>query len=803
MTSMMSLLSEKMNDVCKTDDGGFKYYLNNDETLKKLKKNAKNTEDLEELPLKKDNTIRIQFSTGAYMLAVAPLISFWKKNIGKQINSANTGGLDVTINDVVRDHDANGTTTQWIVHLMVEGEQVTITCYDTQVKMMIQGARMKEEYSKKALIPYLKDEINDRSKAIAQLNNDISQYDPSPKTGAVENSHDNSAASKAKSKPNVQKLTRASKKMLVEHSPPPLTMQSPPSSPPAPTSPTNLAARTPLPPSPITMAETHPSTPPPRLDLTKSQILPDIPFLTSLEENPTDDEDDEDDLEDASFVQAVEKQQPPNPPRKSVIVLGKKSDASPTNSPPPQHLYPNVVIRETIEEDVVVRAEDENPYQCGTCGKTFRDELSTNNHLETHTEIGIEKRMEKLEKLMESERKASNYRIELLEHKVAALKAELNKARQVAPRPLSEPNATAPRNNIFSCSTCGHQAPTIHVLKAHISNSHPYPTIAKAPQVPETVPLLACDKCSFTATSAHILKSHMSTAHNFKSRHCETKAATRSELDKHVETNHRNLTPKLHAETSIMIGDSNMKTVNCRIVETALGGGKLFCGNHIASACKEKRNEHTGRPGSAYNSDPDYPGSRYRNSSFKEVVPRMIAQQPCHNLILQSPASDLTNLSQVPEHQHQGWAEQSSRNMVLIAEQAILQKPEMKKVILLEHLPRVDSDHLTALASHANSALRHFASTSIFSNQIFVASHSSLNPTTDEKKVAIFGPRGDGIHLRGREGPMRHTSSVISALQSVGIAGWTTQSSGGSAKPQKTTYSQALRTSNRFQPLNC
>ena len=216
------------------------------------------------------------------------------------------------------------------------------------------------------------------------------------------------------------------------------------------------------------------------------------------------------------------------------------------------------------------------------------------------------------------------------------------------------------------------------------------------------------------------------------------------------------------------------------------------------------RTADTGRPGSAYNSDPEYPGSRFRKSSFKEVVPKILAKQPCDNLVLQSPANDVTNLSQVPEHQHQGWAEQSSRNMVNIAEQAILANPNMKKVVLLEHLPRADSDHLAALAIHSNSALHQFASSSIFSNQIVVASHSGLNPSTEEKTVAIFGPRnrGDGIHLRGSEGPRRHTSSVISALKSVGIAGWSTQASKGSAKPQFMSYSQALKTNNRFQQLN-
>lgn len=241
-----------MNEVSTTDDGGFNYYLNNDETLKKLKKNAINVEDLEELPLKKDDTIRIQLSTAAYMLAVAPLIRFWKKHVGMQINQSNTGGLNVSITEVRRGHDANDTTTQWIVRLLVEDEQVTITCYDTQVKLMIQGGGMKNEYTKKALIPHLKKEINDSSREIAQLNNDIAHYDPSSKIGAAEIVYDNRVASKANTKPNVknvQKQTRAvSKTKLAENEPLPLTNHSPPSSLPAPTPPsqeTNSSSRMP------------------------------------------------------------------------------------------------------------------------------------------------------------------------------------------------------------------------------------------------------------------------------------------------------------------------------------------------------------------------------------------------------------------------------------------------------------------------------------------------------------------------------------------------------------------------------
>ena len=381
------------------------------------------------------------------------------------------------------------------------------------------------------------------------------------------------------------------------------------------------------------------------------------------------------------------------------------------NSSPTEHLFPNVIIRESTNNDEVVLVEDEKPYQCGTCGKTFRDEASVNNHMETHTERALEKRIETLESMLTNEKKANSYRIELLEHKVATLESQLMRAKQAPLYPA--PSAVAPRTTSFSCNTCGYRAPTTHTLKAHIDSTHSNSKASKAQPT-----------------------AHLSTQPN-------------SRASKVQSTTQQQQTNKQTTATTVMIGDSNMKTVNCRSVEAALGGGKLLCGSHIAATGKVIRTAETGRPGSAYNSDPDYPGSRFRKSSFKDVVPQILAKQPCDNLVLQSPANDLTNLSQVPEHQHLGWAEQSSRNMVNIAEQAIIQKSELKKVILLEHLPRADSDHLAALAIHSNSALRQFASTSIFSNQIMVASHSSLEPLNEEKTVAIFGPRnrGDGIHL--------------------------------------------------------
>ena len=694
----------------------------------------------------KNDTKSIQFNPGSFYIVAVSLFREWIMLLETQNLDINLSGIPLTLLNGVNHLDKAGSKERSIIRLSSEFGQITATFFNTTHKITIQGNKQAVDLFDSAITPFINKQLVEKSKEINNFNDNMSKQTNRPP-------------------------------------PPPAA------------SPTMMAAaRTPLPLSPPSPSTRHPllsleddpCTPLRRMDLTKSQILPDLPFLHSIQESPTDEEDY---LENSFDFEAGEKQREPTqeeqpplyPPQKSVIVPTKLTErelgggagnqvvssqgaslvAGPTTSSPPEHLFPNVIIMETTEEDEMVHVDDEKPYQCGTCGKTFRDEASVNNHMEKHTEFALEKRIEKLESMMKNEKKANSYKIELLEHKVATLESQLRRAKQAPPQPA--PSAGAPRTTVFPCNTCGYRAPTTHTLKAHIDNTHPN---TKAPKAQPT-----------THNTTH-------------PRAPKTQPTTQQQ-----QTN---------TQTTVMIGDSNMKTVNCRTVETALGGGKLLCGSHIAATRKEIRTAETGRPGSAYNSEPNYPGSRFRKSSFKEVVPQILAKQPCDNLVLQSPANDLTNLNQVPEHQHLGWAEQSSRNMVNIAEQAIIQKPDLKKVILLEHLPRADSDHLAALAIHSNSALHQFASTSIFSNQIVVASHTSLNPLTEEKTVAIFGPRnrGDGIHLRGAEGPRRHTSSVISALKSVGIAGWSTQAGKGSAKPQVISYSQALKTNNRFQHLN-
>jgi hypothetical protein len=177
--------------------------------------------------------------------------------------------------------------------------------------------------------------------------------------------------------------------------------------------------------------------------------------------------------------------------------------------------------------------------------------------------------------------------------------------------------------------------------------------------------------------------------------------------------------------------------------------------------------------------------------------------------VLQSPTSDLTNLRNLPEQQHQDLVKQSARSMVDIMVKARDDNPSLRKVVILDQLPRTDSEHLSTLASTYNATLRELVAAAPTSShcQMVVASHSFLHPSSQDMQADLFGSasaRGtDGIHLRGKQGSKRHTNSLISALKTAGLSGWT-----GQRRPRDgsqhdgRTYRQVVETSNRYEVLN-
>ena len=87
------------------------YYLNDLKTLEVLKGHA--VRSPMEIETKRDNSLSIQFSTGAYMEAVSPLVSFMKRIKGDgPIDEVDTDGLKVNVTTIETTSDNAGKTVQ-------------------------------------------------------------------------------------------------------------------------------------------------------------------------------------------------------------------------------------------------------------------------------------------------------------------------------------------------------------------------------------------------------------------------------------------------------------------------------------------------------------------------------------------------------------------------------------------------------------------------------------------------------------------------------------------------------------------
>ena len=160
---------KKMEAIeCQISETRFKYYLNDDATLAKLKSHAPRA-PLERTPTN-DKSHTFQFSTGAFVSVMVPLVNFWKSAQGRTIDPQETDNLDTSILIVKPQKDAGGKITGHITKLSVGGEDVTITTFDTQAKIRVQGGPMQVEYTTRALIPYLKVNIEEQTSKIKEIN---------------------------------------------------------------------------------------------------------------------------------------------------------------------------------------------------------------------------------------------------------------------------------------------------------------------------------------------------------------------------------------------------------------------------------------------------------------------------------------------------------------------------------------------------------------------------------------------------------------------------------------------------------
>ena len=150
--------------------GKANYFLNNDTTVKKLKA-AANKENLKVTDNSGSKTI--EFSTGAYICVVLPLIRMWQEMKGHSILPSDVDGMDISVVQIDIERDLAGTILHYMVELKVQGRKVKVTCYDTTLSMFVQSGKMLDEYFSRVLFPYLNAEIKGLGRIIDEKNSQV------------------------------------------------------------------------------------------------------------------------------------------------------------------------------------------------------------------------------------------------------------------------------------------------------------------------------------------------------------------------------------------------------------------------------------------------------------------------------------------------------------------------------------------------------------------------------------------------------------------------------------------------------
>ena len=149
----------------------------------------------------------------------------------------------------------------------------------------------------------------------------------------------------------------------------------------------------------------------------------------------------------------------------------------------------------------------------------------------------------------------------------------------------------------------------------------PSPSVA-APQ--SSLPSVLSPQMEATTQQSRAQNSQPTNQQLYYCNDCRYRCKHLRNLDQHIATKHQR--PHHIPDLTLLVGDSQMKTVNCRKVEAALGGGKLVCGEHVALRPPGRRSPRAGKPGRAYNSVSSWPGAKYPESSLETVVPQLLRQ---------------------------------------------------------------------------------------------------------------------------------------------------------------------------------
>ena len=215
--------------------------------------------------------------------------------------------------------------------------------------------------------------------------------------------------------------------------------------------------------------------------------------------------------------------------------------------------------------------------------------------------------------------------------------------------------------HVFRCKDCQSECSSQEELIRHISEMH------------ETDPerIHICNRCSHEFAREDDLKQHMSLVHELSSSQtphscdkCGERLECESDMERHIQEDH---ITKAKVKNTLLIGDSNSKFQNPRLIEKALGGIGLFTPGVMHP-----------RTGRAYCSTREWPNGRYPENNLMDKVMEQLSLREHSFLMFGAPLTDISNIGEIQSTEEKyKLAVESSENCIKVAERALKEFPKL------------------------------------------------------------------------------------------------------------------------------
>ena len=150
-----------------------------------------------------------------------------------------------------------------------------------------------------------------------------------------------------------------------------------------------------------------------------------------------------------------------------------------------------------------------------------------------------------------------------------------------------------------------------------------------------------------------------------------------------------------------------------------------------------------------------------------------------NHLVIAAPSVDITNIdtSRVNKNDNVEVYKQnvvsSCQNIFSVAQTALMNYPNLKNVVIMQHAPRYDRADVDPtglkpeLAKFANTIFSQMLYSSDWKEKITIGKHSLECPDDSFEELFVSGKSGwyDGIHLNNRDGKLLYTKSLITIFK--------------------------------------